>query len=62
MADNDNKLGLSRESTGAPTALRNPNDHDTKVVPFPAGHRKPVERPHRVLFDLDDFDPGPGAA
>lgn len=32
------------------------------VVPFPAGWRKPAVRRENVPVELDEFDPGPGAA
>jgi hypothetical protein len=32
------------------------------VVPFPGRRKTPAARPENVLFEPDDFDPGPGAA
>jgi hypothetical protein len=56
MRDHDEK----RRSARPLPAAEKPDP--SNVVPFPAGRRKPAASPEDALFDLDDFDPGPGAA
>lgn len=56
--------GRDRREADAPTAAPGASEAGRgKVVPFPPPRRKPAgPTAERVLLDLDDFDPGPGAA
>ena len=61
MGKKDGKRGSNRDG-GAPATSPDERRDDVKVVPFPGTRRAPAAGPERALRDLEDFDPGPGAA